>query len=133
MNLDETRQLLRTRSGYTSQPYSDDVIAAWHDALEHWTYDDCRTALVKASREHQKIAVAHLVDLLPPLIRTPTTPLDKCELCDDTGWVDDPSYHSKRCPRTTKDCPCHGVKPCRCTRGRQMVETQRRIYETNNR
>lgn len=65
MNQHETRALLRTRSALTSQPYGDDVVDAWHDALEAWTFEECRAALIKTSREHQRITVAHLIEKLP--------------------------------------------------------------------
>ena len=65
MNQHETRALLRTRSALTSQPYSDDVVTAWCQALNEWTLDECRAALTKASREHKTITVAHLVERLP--------------------------------------------------------------------
>lgn len=65
MTRDETRMLLRHRSALTSQPYGDDAIIAWHDALNEWTLDECRLALTRASREHKTITVAHLVERLP--------------------------------------------------------------------
>jgi len=132
MNRDDTRALLKARSALTSQPYGDEAIDAWHDALDQWTNHECRTALTKAARTHRTITVAHIVELLPPIINTPTTPLDQCELCDNTGWVDDDRYHSRSCARAG-GCHCHGVKPCRCTKGQAMKETQRRIHEANNR
>ena len=131
MNRDDTRTLLKTRSGFTSQPYGDDAIDAWHDALDQWTYHECRTALVKAARTHRTITVAHIVELLPPIINTPATPLDHCELCDNTGWVDHPHHRPKVC--NDNPCRCHAVTPCRCTKGQAMIETQRRIIEANRR
>lgn len=108
----------------------------WYDiALKLKDTDAARQAYTDLERTAPHISTAqfhtayqaakrrHIVDTHEP---------GKCELCDDTGWVDDPTYHARHCPRTGP-CPCHGVKPCRCTRGQAMKETQRRIHETNNR
>jgi hypothetical protein len=69
MTRDETLTLLRTRSALTSQPYSDDVAEAWHDALHEWSLTEARNALVQAARDEKRITVAHLVERLPS--RTP--------------------------------------------------------------
>lgn len=127
MTREDALQLLRTRSALTSQPYGDGAIDAWHDALADRSFEQCRTALVTAARTHQKVTVAHVVEQLPPAQRSPITPPEQCELCDNTGWVDAPSREWPNERTSTQ------VKPCRCTRGQQMIETQRRILEANRR
>jgi hypothetical protein len=66
MTRDETAKLLKTRSGLTSQPYGDDAITDWTDALEDRTYDECRRALIRAAIDEKKITVAHITERLTP-------------------------------------------------------------------
>jgi hypothetical protein len=65
MTRDETLTILRARSALTSQPYGDEAIDAWHQALAEWTLDECRTALTRAARAEKRITVAHLTERLP--------------------------------------------------------------------
>lgn len=106
----------------------------WHDiALQCHDADALRQAYADLERTVHHITTAHFHHAYDAALRKTTATQeqpDKCEMCDDTGWVDDPGYHSKRCTRAL-GCPCHGVKPCRCTRGQQMIETQRRITQAN--
>ena len=132
MDTADTLVALRLRRDLTGESFNDGTIEAWADALDHWTLTDVRKAITKAARTHTRITVAGVVEQLPPRTRLPDTPLDHCELCDNTGWVNDEHYHSKLCKRDGA-CHCHGVKPCRCTKGQAMKETQRRIHEANNR
>jgi hypothetical protein len=79
MTRDETASLLRARSALTSQPYGDDVVDAWHEALGQWSYFETRAALIRAARDEQRVSVAHLVDKLPKRSRDtspPTLPFD---------------------------------------------------------
>jgi hypothetical protein len=114
---DETTLLLRARSGLTSQPYSDDVTAAWCEALRPWTYTQARAALVDAAREEKRITVAHLVDRLPRTSHTPRH-REHCELCDGTGWTFAPqAHHPATC--NADPCLCEAVVRCRCTTWRR--------------
>jgi hypothetical protein len=86
MNRDQTQAILKARSALTSQPYGEDAIDTWHEALGQWAYADCRKALIRAAREHPKISLAHLVESLPH--HSPPTPpadIDNRELisCDE--------------------------------------------------
>lgn len=65
MNRDEVTRLLRARSALTSQPYSDDVIDAWAEALDEWDFDQCRAALMRASRATKRVTVADVIECLP--------------------------------------------------------------------
>jgi hypothetical protein len=65
MNRDESRMLLRTRSGLTSQPYSESVIDDWHAVLEDLDYLECSKALKDAARRHDKVTPAHVIEHLP--------------------------------------------------------------------
>jgi len=132
MDTADTLIALRIRRDLTGESFNDGTIEAWADALDYWPLTEVRRAITAAARAHNRVSVAQVVEHLPPRAALPTTPLDKCELCDATGWVNDEHYHARLCRRDAP-CHCHGVKPCRCTRGHQMVETQRRIHETNSR
>lgn len=158
MTRDETTTLLRTRSALTSQPYSDAVGDAWHDALCEWTFRECRTALMAAAREAAKVTVANLVAHLPVLDRAPIAPPGPtCELCDGTGFVESPPERAHRpehchprpgigcscdptetppcsCVRLAGiECLCHAVEPCRCSTGQRMRAAHRGVVEHNDR
>jgi len=158
MTRDETTALLRVRSGLTSQPYSEDVADAWHDALCEWTFNENRRAMILASRDATRVTIANLVAHLPQRERTPAAaPGPACELCDGTGWVESPPERAHRpsvcTPRPAKpctcnptderpcncnptkaiDCHCHAVEPCRCTTGRRATDVHRSIVEHNDR
>lgn len=119
VNTQDTLIALKVRRDLTGESFNDGTIAVWTEALAPWPMPTVRKAIINAAKEHNRVTIAHIVGRLPQ--RTPpTTHLEHCELCDGTGWVDEPRYHSRRC-RQTEPCHCHGVTPCRCTRGRQMV------------
>lgn len=113
MNHHETRALLRARSALTSQPYGDDAVDVWQHALEDWTLDECRTALVKSSREHDRVTVAHLVERLPHKPRPGTStqirypwhgPTDKgraiaAQIREHIEHRTDPNHHCPICPQ----------------------------------
>ncbi len=132
MDTADTLVALRIRRDLTGESFNDGTIEAWADALDYWPLTEVRKAITIAARTHNRISVALVVEQLPPRIRLPAPPPETCDLCDGTGWVDDPQYHSRTCARAG-GCHCHGVKPCRCTKGQAMIETQRRIHEANNR
>ena len=81
---------------------------------------------------HISTAAFHTAYVAAKRQRESYRPPAHCELCDGTGWVDAPGVQL-----TLDDpdapAPTSKVKPCRCTRGQQMIETQRRILEANNR
>jgi hypothetical protein len=62
MRREETRTLLRTRSSLTSQPYGEETIDVWCEALDEHAYDVCRTALIEAARHHERVTLAHLFE-----------------------------------------------------------------------
>lgn len=65
MNRDESRMLLRTRSGLTSQPYSESVIDDWLAVLADRDYLACSTALKAAARVHDRVTPSHVIEHLP--------------------------------------------------------------------
>jgi len=135
MNRDETSRLLRTRSALTSQPYGDDAIDAWYEALHPWTYTAARDALVDAARHDKKVSVAHVVDRLPPIERTDDDIPIHCELCDGHGLLEAPTElaHNPRTCRPDDDhpCRCHATMPCRCTAGQRRRQPLRRALDAN--
>jgi hypothetical protein len=60
MRREETRVLLRIRSSLTSQPYGEETIDVWAEALEDQSLDSARTALVEAARHNERVTIAHL-------------------------------------------------------------------------
>lgn len=135
MTRDEAKTLLRTRSAFTSQPYSDDVVDDWYEALADWDFKQARTALVIAARAEKRITVAHVVDRLPQRSRAPEAPPAYCGLCDGTGWVQAMQFEAhnpKVCtPTEARPCLCTASKPCRCTAGQAAADVHRRILEHN--
>jgi hypothetical protein len=65
MNRTETTALLRARAALTSQPYGDEAIDAWHQALAHYAFVDLKAALLRVALDHKQITVAHLTEQLP--------------------------------------------------------------------
>jgi hypothetical protein len=137
MNRDDTLALLRARSALTSQPYGDDAVDTWHEALVEWTGPECRRALIRAARHHEKVTVAHLIEHLPRHDREPPPPPQRCELCDGTGWVEaarDRAHDPGVCnPTVERPCACSAVVPCRCSTGKTMIGVAATIREHNDR
>jgi hypothetical protein len=132
VNNQDTITALKIRRDLTGESFNDGTIDAWTEALDPWTPSQVRTAMITAAKTHHRVTVAQVVELLPtPVTPAPLTPPLHCEACDDTGWVDNPHHHSRLCTDHTT-CHCHGVTPCRCSRGQAMIETQRRILAHNN-
>lgn len=127
MNTQDTLIALKVRRDLTGESFNDGTIAVWTEALTHWPLPQVRTAIIHAGKDHNRITIAHVHEQLPPLVHT-TPHLEHCELCDGTGWLDDTPA-----PTDTTPVPSGRSKPCRCTRGTQMIETQRRILEANRR
>lgn len=65
MTITDTAELLRNRRNLTGQTYNEDTITDWCDALEGWTYEQCRNALLAASRDERRITIAHIIERLP--------------------------------------------------------------------
>ena len=65
MNIIETGELLRNRRNLTGATYNEDTITDWRDALDEWTYEQCRDALMIASRDEKRITIAHIIERLP--------------------------------------------------------------------
>lgn len=130
MTSDETVAVLKVRRDLTGESFNDGTVIAWTEALGAWPMPAVRSAVVAAAREHKRVAVADVVERLPQRARPLAPPAD-CELCDGTGWVDATPVQLNLNPDAP--VPTSKVKPCRCTRGQQMIETHRRILEANRR
>ena len=87
MNNTETELLLRTRRNLTGSTYNDDTIADWRTALEAWTYEQCREALIAASHTGRKVVIADLVEHLPALRTTDDRHSSSC-ICAGRGWIE---------------------------------------------
>lgn len=66
MNTEETTALLKIRRELTGESLNDGTISAWSEALNGWTLNQCRKAMIAAARDHQRVSVRHLVEQLPP-------------------------------------------------------------------
>jgi len=88
MNTNETTELLRIRRELTGESFNDRTVQTWNEALKSWTTDQVRLAIVAASLAHQRVTVAHVVELLPE--HKPNRPSNRHSrqcLCGGTGWV----------------------------------------------
>lgn len=81
MNPEETLALLKARRALTGQIYDDDAVTAWHEALSVWSYDNVRTALIRAARDNTRITVAHIVERLQPPITSARSLKYTCIRC----------------------------------------------------
>lgn len=107
----------------------------WHDiALKLHDADAARIAYADLERTATHISTAQFHQAYASAARKTITPErgGTCGDCDATGWVTNPHHHSRDC-KQTEPCHCHGITPCRCTRGQQMNDTQRRITDANRR
>jgi hypothetical protein len=106
----------------------------WHDiATKLHDQDAARTTYTELERSAPKISTAlfHTTYLAVKRRTETIAPPERCELCDNTGWVDAPP-RQMALDEPPKPETSH-VLPCRCTRGDQMAETRRRILEHNAR
>lgn len=65
MTPSQTTELLKARSGYTSQPYSESIAQQWHEALEWAEFTLARQALASAARESSQISLADVLARIP--------------------------------------------------------------------
>lgn len=106
----------------------------WHDiALKLHDPDAARQAYADLERSatHISTALFHTTYQAAKRKTTTNAPPEHCELCDNTGWVAAPARQMTI--GTVNQRPSSKVQPCRCSRGEQMHETQRRILEANAR
>lgn len=69
MNTEDTTSLLRIRRDLTGESFNDGTIDVWCEALAGWPLTECRTAIIAAARDHQRVTVRHVVEQLPPPAR----------------------------------------------------------------
>lgn len=86
MTRDETRALLIQRRNLTNESFSDATIDAWHAALATHELADLKPALARAARQQQRIAVAHVLELIPhrPPPEPEPEPREAWCTCSDT-------------------------------------------------
>lgn len=90
MNTNDTTELLRVRRELTGESFNDRTVQTWNEAFKPWTVDQVRLAIVAASLAHQRVTVAHVVELLPE--HKPTTQRSARHsiacICNGRGWIE---------------------------------------------
>lgn len=89
MNTDDTANILRIRRDLTGEQFNDGTVTGWTLALKEWPKVEVRDAVIAASRAHERVTVAHVVDLLTPM---PDRPKDQRHalscICAGRGWIE---------------------------------------------
>lgn len=115
MNTDEVTALLKLRSQLTRNPYGNDTITAWTQALSDVTAEDATTALKLIARNGEaSIGVpqirAQIRAMHPRPVYSEPIGTPGCARCAGTGFTLDHEHRARPCRDCRPDHPLNRLR-----------------------
>lgn len=117
----------RIKSTWTEQPWPNNRIELWVDALEQLDEGAAGTTWARLRDTEERCpSVATFVATCRNLRTTPPEQYADCRICENHGWeylLEDDDQGIER---------VLGVQPCRCPRGRRYEDAHRNAIDHND-
>ena len=89
MTNDEAARILRIRRDLTGEQFNDGTVEVWREALHDWSPVEVRAAVIAASREHERVTVAHVTKRLSPRTKQSHDEAHSLScICAGRGWIE---------------------------------------------